>query len=216
LAEQQTTNKTTLRNNLRKKRVQAANQHILTATLFLSSFLNAFREYRMARNIGIYMPTLSEFPVSPIIEKNFLMRKCTYAPRISSIRNKTMCFTRLSKSLEQHLIKKKRINETLHRNAYGIQESTEKNDVINPKALDIVFTPLLGFNKNGERLGMGGGYYDRLFSFKRWKSTHKKPILIGLAYEAQYHHSISADPWDVSMDAIITEENFYAYKRALL
>jgi len=216
LAEPHITNKSTLRNSLRKKRAHAASQQFSEATLFLSRFLNNLRVYRMAKNIGIYLPTQSEFPVFPIIEKNLVMNKVTYAPEISSIRNKTMCFTRLSRPLKKHLIKKNSLNKNLRRNAYGIEESIEKNEIINPKALDIVFTPLLGFNKNGERLGMGGGYYDRLFSFKRWRSTPTKPMLIGLAYEAQFHHSITVDPWDVPMDAIITEQNFYAYKRALL
>ena len=66
--------------------------------------------------------------------------------------------------------------------------------------------PLLGFDLKGNRLGMGGGYYDRCLAFK--KSKVKKPILLGFAYDFQQVDLLSAEPWDIGLDAIATESQF--------
>ena len=70
-----------------------------------------------------------------------------------------------------------------------------------PKAEpDIVIMPLLGFDKQGTRLGYGGGYYDRTLA-----SMRKKPKLIGLAFAAQELEAIPREAHDVPLDAIVTE-----------
>ena len=70
-----------------------------------------------------------------------------------------------------------------------------------PKAEpDIVIMPLLGFDRQGTRLGYGGGYYDRTLAHMR-----KKPKLIGLAFAAQELEVIPREAHDVPLDAIVTE-----------
>jgi len=66
--------------------------------------------------------------------------------------------------------------------------------------------PLLGFDNEGSRLGMGGGYYDRALSFKHSEEQPSKPLLIGLAYSFQQIEGLQSDTWDVPLDVIITEE----------
>lgn len=70
--------------------------------------------------------------------------------------------------------------------------------------------PLVGFNLQGHRLGMGGGYYDRTFQFLRDETIHK-PFMLGLAYELQKMEYIPVDPWDISMDGVLTEEKLYLF-----
>lgn len=65
---------------------------------------------------------------------------------------------------------------------------------------DVVLMPLLAFDKNGTRLGYGGGYYDRTLA--RFK---KRPRLIGLAFAAQELDRIPRDAHDVPLDAVVTE-----------
>ena len=74
--------------------------------------------------------------------------------------------------------------------------------------LDIVVTPLLAFDQNGARLGMGGGFYDRTFAFKRFSKHLNKPKLWAIALEIQ-HYSLKPMPWDVYLDGIVTESNIY-------
>jgi len=73
------------------------------------------------------------------------------------------------------------------------------------RCLDLVFVPLVGFDCSGVRLGMGGGYYDRAFAFRRWRTAWHAPRLIGIAYAFQQVGSIAHAPHDVRLDAVVTE-----------
>ena len=63
--------------------------------------------------------------------------------------------------------------------------------------------PLVGFDAQRNRLGMGGGFYDRTFAFRNNKNN---PYLIALAYEWQHLPKLSKEAWDITPDLIITEK----------
>jgi 5-formyltetrahydrofolate cyclo-ligase len=77
---------------------------------------------------------------------------------------------------------------------------------VSARWLDLVITPLVGFDHRGVRLGMGGGYYDRTFAFRNIHSSWRRPRLIGVAYALQQVPSIAAAAHDVRLDAVITEQ----------
>ena len=89
-------------------------------------------------------------------------------------------------------------------NRLGICEP-EGSRIIGARWLDLVFLPLVGFDTRGVRLGMGGGYYDRAFAFRRWRTAWHTPRLVGLAYSFQQVEEIVAAPHDVLLDAVITD-----------
>jgi 5-formyltetrahydrofolate cyclo-ligase len=91
------------------------------------------------------------------------------------------------------------------RNRLGIHEP-ESFRMIGARWLDVVFLPLVGFDACGVRLGMGGGYYDRAFAFRRWRAVWHAPRLIGLAYSFQQVEGLTAAAHDVRLDAVVTEE----------
>lgn len=94
----------------------------------------------------------------------------------------------------------------LVKNQYGILEpKLTLSDCIPASELDVVLVPLVGFDEQCQRMGMGGGYYDRAFAHKRQDNT-AKPLLIGVAYEVQSTRSVLADWWDVPLDMVITEK----------
>ena len=93
----------------------------------------------------------------------------------------------------------------LRRNRLGIAEPAA-TATIGARWLDVVFLPLVGFDRRGVRLGTGGGYYDRAFAFRRSRSAWFAPRLVGLAYAFQQLEYITAAPHDVRMDAVVTEE----------
>ncbi len=78
--------------------------------------------------------------------------------------------------------------------------------MIGARWLDLVFLPLVGFDARGMRLGMGGGYYDRAFAFRRVRRVWKKPLLIGFAYDLQRVPHLESAPHDVLLDAVVTEK----------
>ena len=102
-------------------------------------------------------------------------------------------------------------NTQLIRNKYNIEEPVLAcENVIPVKQCDVILMPLVGFDSNGNRLGMGGGYYDRTLSFtQRQMGSHlppKKhaPKLVGIAHDIQEVDALPIAPWDVPLDAIVT------------
>jgi 5-formyltetrahydrofolate cyclo-ligase len=92
-------------------------------------------------------------------------------------------------------------------NKFGILEpDLDKTESILSHSLDAVLVPLVGFDEQCQRMGMGGGFYDRAFSAnKDSPSGLKKPLLIGIAYDIQQTASVLPDWWDVPLDIIVTE-----------
>ena len=92
-----------------------------------------------------------------------------------------------------------KFSEPLKINKYGIPEPEEKK-LVYP---DILFVPLVAFDKNLNRLGYGGGYYDRLIS----RISKKKKIMkIGLAYPCQKINKVPFNKYDQKLDCIVTSK----------
>ena len=68
-----------------------------------------------------------------------------------------------------------------------------------------MLVPLVAFDGAGNRLGMGGGFYDRTFAYRARRRRWRKPWLIGVAYEFQRLKSLPQRPWDVLLDGVLTE-----------
>jgi len=96
-----------------------------------------------------------------------------------------------------------RSSDHLKKNTFDIPEPATDPDVYCPPAdLQTVFFPLVGFDRHGNRLGRGKGYYDRTFGALADKD--RRPTFIGVAHSLQ-EVEIDANTWDVRLDAIITE-----------
>lgn len=94
--------------------------------------------------------------------------------------------------------------DDLENNRFNIPEPAIKR-YFPANLLATILIPLVGFDKQGHRIGMGGGYYDRSLSFMLNPSCKKKPLLIGIAYSSQAVRKIERQAWDVPLDAVITE-----------
>jgi len=99
-------------------------------------------------------------------------------------------------------------------NSFGIIEPNHRRR-IRTQQLDIVLVSLVGFDERGNRLGMGGGYYDRHFSFLKTRRDFMRPRLIGVAYEVQCVENLPVDPWDVPLWGIVTDRGFRATYKEL-
>ncbi len=90
-------------------------------------------------------------------------------------------------------------------NGYGIPEPAAPTDLFEPFQLDLVLVPLLGFDRRGNRLGYGGGYYDRSFAFLNEQVRPTEPLLVGIAYALQELPEVDEEDWDVPLDFVATE-----------
>ena len=107
-----------------------------------------------------------------------------------------------------------RHQQALQPNRYGIDEPVlRQSRIAHARQLDVILMPLVAFDAQGNRLGMGGGYYDRALEFKRQHYT-ARPLLFGLAHAFQQMEKLPEAPWDVPMDGIVTDQGAKRLKRA--
>jgi len=90
-------------------------------------------------------------------------------------------------------------------NRYGIPEPESAADLVAPEAMELVLVPLLGFDRRGNRLGMGAGYYNRGFAFLRDAVRPAQPLLVGIGYHFQEVAALPSEPWDVRLDFVATD-----------
>jgi 5-formyltetrahydrofolate cyclo-ligase len=89
-------------------------------------------------------------------------------------------------------------------NRYGISEP-DATKAVGAELLELVLVPLLGFDRHGNRLGSGAGYYDRTFSFLKDTTRPAQPVLVGIGYHFQEVATMTPNDWDVPMDFIATD-----------
>jgi 5-formyltetrahydrofolate cyclo-ligase len=181
-----------LRKALRARRRDVSDGERARAAQLVARNADRYLHLRAGWRIAIYASLPSELDTAPLIELA-RSRGCTvYVPRI-----------------DRHALgRKMRFVELAgrqRRNRLGIHEP-EGSLTIGAKWLDVVFLPLVGFDACGVRLGMGGGFYDRAFAFRRWRRAWHAPRLIGLAYSFQQVESLTAAAHDVRLDAVVTEK----------
>ena len=99
-------------------------------------------------------------------------------------------------------------NSPMHTNCYGISEPIATSQNICPiHDIDIIFTPLVAFDATGNRLGMGGGYYDRTLAPIRRDNLQTQ--IIGLAHTCQQAQSLPNNSWDIPLHGIATPQHFF-------
>jgi 5-formyltetrahydrofolate cyclo-ligase len=103
--------------------------------------------------------------------------------------------------------KRWRKGEALKTNFYGIAEP-RSGPYCPPRTLSLVLMPLVGFDADGNRLGMGKGYYDRTFAFRR-RTVQRHPVLLGLAHECQRVEKLEVEAWDLPLDGVVTDGAWY-------
>jgi len=153
---------------------------------------------RADQRIGIYAATAEELDTSCLIALA-LRRGCrVYLPRIDRrARVRAMRFVEITERTFA-MARSHRMNR------FGIIE-LEGPALASARLLDVVFLPLVGFDRHGMRLGMGGGYYDRAFGFRRLRAFWHSPLLVGIGYAAQEVQRIAPAAHDVPLDLVITE-----------
>ena len=146
--------------------------------------------FQRSRTIGCYLSLSVEVDTWRIIARAWRMKKRIFAP-----------VTRRKRMLEFRELTPR---TSLVRDDFGLL-MPDHGDVIAARKLDLVLTPLVAFDADCERIGMGGGYYDRTFSFLRGRRLLLKPKLVGLAFSCQQVPAIPANPWDIRLYSVITE-----------
>jgi 5-formyltetrahydrofolate cyclo-ligase len=154
---------------------------------------------KSAQHIALYIANDGEMDTNFLIEQLGAAGKHCYLPILDKNQPNYLQFARYSPG------------DSLVPNRYYILEplASTQNRCL-PNSLDVVLFPLVAFDQQGNRIGMGKGYYDRTFEFKK-KLPIQKPFLIGLAYECQCVDHIDTEAWDVPLQMVVTEKKYYFF-----
>lgn len=154
--------------------------------------------FRRARHVALYLPEDGEIDPRPLLREAQKRGKATYLPVLKAWPPTRMVFQRL------------RPGEKLVRNRFRILEPRANGSQQRPVwTLDLVLLPLVGFDEDGGRLGMGGGFYDRSLAYRARRKNWQKPTLLGLAHECQKVDRLPLASWDVRLQATVTDGGWY-------
>ncbi len=148
------------------------------------------------RRIGFYASMPNELDLWPLIRTAQARGRQCFLPVVPKGRGKRMRF------------REWRPGGRFQANRYGIAEVVARKAYA-ACTMDLLFVPLLGFDVAGNRLGMGGGYYDATLAFLRMRRAWRKPVLIGAAYECQRLPAVPVESWDYPLDWVLTDSAIY-------
>jgi 5-formyltetrahydrofolate cyclo-ligase len=152
--------------------------------LAAAELVTALPAWKRAQHVALYLAADGEFDPTAIARRCRAEGRQLYLPVI--LPDRSLLFALWEEAAE------------LTPNRLGIPEPPASARRVQGTALDLILLPLVGWCRNGTRLGMGGGYYDRSLSGKRG------PDLVGLGFAFQEVEALPADAWDVPLDYVIS------------
>jgi len=190
-----------LRRHLRQQRRQLSVYQQKLASQKICQLVRQQSWFINASSLAVYMPTDGEADPLPLAVMAQAMGKKIYLPVLHPLNNNHLLFIRFTPQTP------------LQKNRFGILEPCLKgyglmrHNTCQLQTLDLLLMPLVGFDPQGGRLGMGGGFYDRTLAIK--PNEYKRPRLIGLAHECQKVDQLPLEPWDVPLTGVVTPAKVY-------
>ncbi len=188
------TSRADIRRTMRERRrsLDANTHHFLSSET--CRHISKIASFRKARSIAIYLPNDGEVDISPLADSLWKQNRRCYLPVLDRLIHRRLFFS----PYNEHSV--------LTLNRFAIPEPSGNQHLrLRPSHLDLILMPLVAVDPAGNRVGMGGGFYDRTLSFLRTRSHWRRPILIGVAFSFQMLSKIEARPWDVPLTAIATD-----------
>lgn len=183
----------TLRQQLRAKRRQLSAEQQQLAAAQLANQCRQQPCFSQARTLAFYLANDGEIDPMPLLAQAHKAGQQCFLPVLQE---------------QQLLFRRYAPGDPLQANRFGIAEPLATADTVAANALDIICLPLVAFDRCGNRLGMGGGYYDRTLAQCQTLPPH--PQLIGLAHALQECEQLIAEAWDIPLQVIATEKEWIA------
>ena len=190
-----------LRRKIRSQRQSLSDEAVFESSLSITEHLIDSAPFRSSKRVACYLSSRGEVDTQDIIETCWALNKTVLLPILSPLGDGKLWFVRHQPGQAMRL------------NRYGIAEPVfSRRDLVKATQIDLVLAPLVAFDNEGHRLGMGGGYYDRTFAFLNQRSYWLRPWFIGLAYHFQQVPQLESHFWDVNLQGVITEKHFQMFK----
>lgn len=182
------------RQEIKAKRASLNDAEHQAANHQITQFIINSKIFKRAQKIACYMAIGAEVNLQEVIEAIFSSGKHCYLPRVGQDKLKLLHFVEYLQG------------DKLPPGSFKIPEPLlDAQKIIDPNDLDLVLMPLVAFDACGNRLGAGGGYYDRTFA------AVNHPVLIGAAFSCQEVPQIEVQPWDIKLHGVVTERKFRVF-----
>jgi 5-formyltetrahydrofolate cyclo-ligase len=192
------TDKTELRRALRARRAALAPAARREAARRLAVHVAATDAFRVSRRIAAYLTNNGEIDPARVLVRAQRMGKRCFLPVLSRRSWDRLWFAPIEPGVH------------FRPNRFGILEpQVPAVRLVRADELDLILMPLVAFDARGNRLGMGGGFYDRSLEFLAQRHRWHKPRLLGLAYEFQRVDNLTPDGWDIPLDGVVTDNAVY-------
>lgn len=190
----------TLRRELRQQRRALTAQQQQAAARALDRVVGRHPLFLRSQHIAIYLPNDGEMDLTPLLHRALAMGKKCYLPVLSPLYHNRLWFA------PYHTASKLTLNR------FGIPEPDCNFAQMRPVwALDLVLTPLVAFDTQGNRLGMGGGFYDRTLAYLNRRQHWRKPRLLGTAHAFQQVAQLPCESWDIPLQGVVTERELLSF-----
>ncbi len=182
-----------LRQTMRKARRQLSRSEQKSAATILAQKFNQHPYFKYRKRIALYLANDGEVNTELAIQQAWKKGQRIYLPVLDPIRKGFLWFVEYKP------------NSIMRNNRFGIAEPDPRyNRRISPRFLNVVGFPLVAFDQHGNRLGMGGGFYDRTFEFcNSPQHNATAPKLFGLAHRCQQVTALPTESWDIQLAGII-------------
>jgi len=197
-----------VRKNVRETRkALSEEQQLLASSTLLTRLINHPRVIQ-AQHVSVTLAYDGEINLDLFINWCWQQGKQLYLPMVHPILKGHLFFLTYQAETEMIInrygIKEPKLATLFNNEPEQLSKLAEHPEIFPANKLDIVFTPLVAFDTQGNRIGMGGGYYDRLLA--PWFADQSGPYPIGLAHDCQCVTSLPIEAWDVPLPEIITPQ----------
>ena len=188
------TNRPALRAHYRSLRQRLDTVSRYRKTLLIIQHLKTLQILTAGQRIAAYLASPEETSIEAFFAVAWQREQSIFLPCIDA-KQRRMTFA-------QH-----QPDGALIKNRFGLMEPEDRSPIAGAIDLDCALVPLVAFDQRGNRLGMGGGYYDTFFA-----DSAKRPTLIGIAFsEQQTTAPLPREQWDVPLDLVVTDAAIHEF-----
>ncbi len=178
-----------IRQQIRQRRRALTPEQQTQFALHAADRMMAYPPVLLAQTVAVFLSFDGELDTRPLIDQLWRAGKRVYLPVLHPFSPGNLLFLHYHPSSD------------LVVNRLNIREpKLDVRDVLPLSQLDVLLTPLVAFDAAGQRLGMGGGFYDR--TLQNWRQYRLQPV--GYAHDCQQVDALPTEQWDIPLPAVIT------------
>lgn len=178
-----------IRQQIRLRRRALTPEQQTQFALLAADRMMAYPPVLLAHTVAVFLSFDGELDTRPLIDQLWRAGKRVYLPVLHPFSPGNLLFLHYHPSSDL-VVNRLKIREP----------KLDVRDVLPLSQLDVLVTPLVAFDADGQRLGMGGGFYDR--TLRNWRQHRLQPV--GYAHDCQQVDALPTEQWDIPLPAVIT------------